>query len=102
MDRVAMLKQFLAENPADSFARYGLAMEYSKGGDIEAALAEFKNILAQNPDYVPAYQMAAQMLNEAGRDDEARKWATDGIAVARRTGNQHAASEMQGLLDLIG
>lgn len=102
MDRIAMLKQFLAENPADSFARYGLALEYSKSGDTEAALAEFKNIVAQNPEYVPAYQMAAQTLNDAGRNDEAKKWATDGIAVARRTGNQHAASEMQGLLDLIG
>ena len=97
-----MLKQFLEENPADSFARYGLAMEYSRSGNTEAALAEFNNIVARAPDYVPAYQMAAQMLQEAGREEESRKWATDGIAAARRAGNQHAASEMQGLLDLLG
>lgn len=102
MDRIAMLKEFLAENPADAFARYGLAMEYSKSGQIESALAEFRIITEKNPDYVPAYQMAGQMLHEAERADEARQWLQNGMAAARRAGNQHAASEMQGLLDLMG
>ena len=102
MDRVAMLKELLAENPADAFARYGLAMEYSKIGQCDAALAEFRTIVEKNPDYVPAYQMAGQMLHEAERPDEARQWLQNGLAAARRTGNQHAASEIQGLLDLIG
>ena len=38
MDRVAMLSAILAANPEDAFARYGLAMEYSKAGQIEQAL----------------------------------------------------------------
>lgn len=101
MDRIAALKQVLAGNPNDAFARYGLAMEYSKAGDIGAALAEFTTILHSNPDYVPAYQMAGQTLMTAGRIDEARKMFEDGIACARRIGNQHAASEMQGMLDLM-
>lgn len=99
MDRIAALKEVLAENPTDAFAHYGLAMEYSKAGDVAGALAEFKTILQHNPDYVPAYQMAGQMLMSAGRMDEARKMFEDGIAAARRSGNQHAASEMQGMLD---
>lgn len=102
MDRVAMLKEFLAENPADAFARYGLAMEYFRTGQREAALAEFNTIVEKNPDYVPAYQMAGQMLYEAERSGEARQWLQNGMAAARRTDNQHAASEMQGMLDLIG
>lgn len=101
MDRIAALKELLAENPADAFARYGLAMEYSKAGDLAGALAEFKTIIQHNPDYVPAYQMAGQMLMSASRTDEARKMLEDGIASARRTGNQHAASEMQGMLDIM-
>jgi Tfp pilus assembly protein PilF len=101
MDRIAALKQVLAENPNDAFARYGLAMEYSKAGDAAAALAEFQNVIQHNPDYVAAYQMAGQMLTTAGRTEEARKMFEDGIACARRIGNQHAASEMQGMIDLI-
>jgi tetratricopeptide (TPR) repeat protein len=95
MDRIAMLTEFLAENPGDAFARYGLAMEYSKAGQIEAALAEFSKLLAQHPDYNAGYFMAAQTLAAASRNDEARKMLTDGIASAVRNGNQHAQSEME-------
>jgi Tfp pilus assembly protein PilF len=101
MDRIAALKELLAENPTNAFARYGLAMEYSKAGDAAGALAEYKTILQHHPDYVPAYQMAGQTLMNAGRNSEARKMFEDGIAAARRSGNQHAASEMQGMLDVM-
>lgn len=94
-----MLKEFLAENPNDAFARYGLAMEYSKAGDTAAALGEYGKLIENDANYVPAYQMAGQMLLAAGRDEEARQWLTNGIAAARRAGNQHAESEMQGILD---
>jgi predicted Zn-dependent protease len=101
MDRIASLKEVLAENPNDAFARYGLAMEYSKAGDVAGALAEFNTIIQHTPDYVPAYQMAGQMLMSAGRLEQARKMFEDGIACALRTNNQHAASEMQGFLDVM-
>jgi|SRR5581483_2073180 len=99
MDRVAMLREVLAHNPKDTFARYGLAMEYVNRGDMAAALEEFKTLLDANPDYAPGYQMAAQTLMKAGRDDDARKMLQDGIACAIRIRNQHARSEMEAMLD---
>jgi len=102
MDRIAMLSEIVAANPADSFARYGLAMEYSKAGLIEQALAEFKTLIDKNPDYTPAYFMAAQALANASRVDEAKRWLVDGISSARRTGNNHAQSEMTALLEELG
>jgi tetratricopeptide (TPR) repeat protein len=102
MSRLEMLTQFLKENPNDSFARYGLAMEYSKGGDSERALAEFNKLLETNPDYTAGYFMAAQTLAKSGRTEEARKKLTDGIACAARTGNTHAKSEMQAMLEELG
>lgn len=101
MDRIAMLTEILTGNPADPFARYGLAMEYSKSGDIERALAEFKTLLETNPDYVPGYFMAAQTLAGADRIDEAKRMLVDGISCARRTGNQHAQSEMTAMLESL-
>jgi Flp pilus assembly protein TadD len=98
-DRAAMLKEFLSANPNDSFARYGLAMEHANSGDAEGALTEFKNLLAINPDYTAAYQMSAQILMKAGRGEEARKALEAGMACAARTGNAHARSEMQTMLD---
>lgn len=96
-----MLKQILEQNPSDSFARYGLAMELASRGEVENALAEFQKLRNANPDYVPAYQMAAQTLLDAGRSAEACAMLEEGIACAQRTGNQHAASEMQGMLDSL-
>ncbi|MGB8011227.1 MAG: tetratricopeptide repeat protein [Terriglobales bacterium] len=58
MDRIAALTEILTANPEDSFARYGLALEYSKAGEIERALQEFKTLIEKNPDYTPAYFMA--------------------------------------------
>jgi len=99
MDRIAMLTEILAASPDDPFARYGLAMEYSKGGDIERALAEFKTLLEKNPDYTPGYFMAAQTLAGADRVEEAKRMLVNGISSARRTGNQHAQSEMTAMLE---
>jgi tetratricopeptide (TPR) repeat protein len=99
MDRIAMLTEILATNPADAFARYGLAMEYSNTGKIDEALQEFKTLLEKNPDYTPGYFMAAQTLEKAGRIDEAKELLVDGISSARRTGNAHAQSEMTAMLE---
>lgn len=97
-----MLTEILKQNPADSFARYGLAMAYVAEGKSEEALREFAETIERNPDYVPAYQMSAQQLIKAGRVDEAKVRLEAGLAACDRTGNSHAASEMGGMLDEIG
>ena len=43
--------------------------------------------------------MAAQTLADAGRNAEAIERLKAGIACATRTGNNHALSEMQAMLD---
>jgi predicted Zn-dependent protease len=98
MDRVALLNQVLSQNPTDAFARYGLAMEYSKSGEIDLALEEFGKLLNAHPDYTAGYFMAAQTLAKAERIGEARKMLTDGIASAKKTGNGHAEAEMEAML----
>jgi predicted Zn-dependent protease len=102
MDRIAMLSEILIANPEDSFARYGLAMEYSKAGEIDRAVEEFKTLIEKNPDYTPAYFMAAQTLAGASRVDEAKRMLVDGVSSARRTGNTHAQSEMTAMLEELG
>lgn len=97
-----MLNEILAQNPNDAFARYGLALEYSNQGNADTALAEFKKLLAAHPDYTAGYFMAAQTLAKADRNDEARNMLADGIASAKRTGNAHAQSEMEGMLSELG
>ena len=86
-------------DPGNAFARYGLAMEYVNRGEVATALAEFDKLLAEHPDYTAGYQMAAQTLAKEERVPEAIAKLQAGIASARRTGNNHALSEMQGMLD---
>jgi predicted Zn-dependent protease len=102
MDRVAMLTEILSQNPNDAFARYGLALEYSNGGDVNRAMEEFTKLLSAHPDYTAGYFMAAQTLAKADRTNEAKKLLGDGIASAKRTGNTHAQSEMEGMLAELG
>ena len=102
MDRIAALNDILTENPKDAFARYGLAMEYSKQGDLDRALAEFAILIENHPNYTAGYFMAAQTLVQAKRAEDAKKMLHDGIASARRNGNLHAQSEMEALLVELG
>ena len=102
MDRIAMLTEILEQAPNDPFARYGLALEYSKSGDTDRAMAEFKKLLSANPEYTAGYFMAAQTLAGASRTQEAKQMLADGIASARRTGNTHAQSEMESMLEGLG
>jgi tetratricopeptide (TPR) repeat protein len=102
MDKIAMLTEILEQNPADAFARYGLAMEHASLGNAEFAIEEFDRLLTQHPDYTPGYFMCAQTLIKAGRNEAAKQRLEQGIQSAEKTGNQHARSEMQAVLDDLG
>jgi predicted Zn-dependent protease len=99
MDKIAMLTEILQMNPKDAFARYGLAMEYAGKGDLHDAFTQFEQLLADNPDYTPGYQMYAQTLVKAGRIEDAMVQLNRGIDCALRVDNQHALSEMSALMD---
>jgi len=99
MDKISGLKEILALDPKNSFARYGLAMELAGRGETDEALDEFDALLANDPEYTAAYFMAAQTLAGAGRAPEAIERLKAGIGCASRTGNRHAAGEMQAMLD---
>ena len=99
MDKIAGLKEILALDPRNSFARYGIAMELANRGELASALEEFDTLLAIDPDYTAAYFMSAQTLVSAGRKPEAMERLRAGIGCAARSGNSHALSEMQAMLD---
>jgi predicted Zn-dependent protease len=96
------LEQFLANHPDDAFTRYGVALECVKEGDLASAESHFRALLQSNPDYVPGYQMYAQTLAQNDRLDDAKAILVQGIQAAIRAGNQHARSEMEGLLVELG
>lgn len=88
----------MAAHPNDAFGLYGLAMECANQNDHTAAEQQFEKLLAAHPDYVTGYFQYGQLLARLARTDEARRTLTAGIEAARRTGDQHAASEMESAL----
>jgi len=100
--RRQLLEEFVVAKPTDAFARYGLAMECSNTGDAAAADENFKALMASHPEYVAAYFQYGQFLAKAGRTSDARSALTQGIAMAQRTGDDHARSEMEAALAELG
>lgn len=99
MDKIPGLRAILSQDPQNSFARYGLALELAGRGETDAALAEFDTLLASDPSYTPGYQMSAQILAGAGRREMAMERIKQGIQCAMERGNIHAAEEMRAMLE---
>ena len=99
MDKIAGLKEILELDPKNSFARYGLAMELASQGETAAALVEFDTLLANDSGYTAGYFMAAQTLATAGRTQDAIARLKAGVSCAALSGNNHAVSEMQAMME---
>jgi hypothetical protein len=48
------------------------------------------------------YLMCGQLLEKMGRAEEAKAWLGSGIDAARKKGDMHAASELEGALAALG
>ncbi len=100
--RLEKIQAMLAEDTGDTFLRYSLAMEQEKVGKHDASDAGLRDLMHDDPPYIPAFFMAAQHLAKRCRIDEARTILRDGIEQARQQANAHAASEMSEFLAELG
>ena len=98
MPRREQLEEMLKSDPDDVFLQYALAMAYASEGDTVAGVQRLRDVIDQNPDYVAAYFQAGQLLAADEAVDDAKDVVSRGIEVARRTGDQHAESEMSEFL----
>jgi tetratricopeptide (TPR) repeat protein len=96
-----VLKAMVAQNPGDAFARYGLAMEFVRTGELASAVGEFRTLLEHNPNYAAAYFHGGQVLEKLGDVEQARAFYEKGVEVTGRTGDRHARSELQAALDML-
>lgn len=96
------IEAMLADDPADVFLRYSLALELDKEEQHEASLTKLAELTRDSTPYVPAFFMAAQQLARLERVAEARGYLRDGVEEARRQGDAHAAAEMSEFLASLG
>ena len=99
--RLEILKTMVEAKPEDAFGRYGLAMEYVRTGELEAAVAEFDTLLKHNPGYAAGYFHGGQTLEKLGRIEDARELYRKGIDVTTASGDAHTRSELIGALQML-
>jgi predicted Zn-dependent protease len=97
------LEESLASDPADTFLRYGLALQCLREGDVEEGRQRLSALIADHPDdQVAAYQQLGQSYLETSEAEAAIETLRRGIERARVRGDWHAAAEMEGLLAQLG
>ncbi|MFO0950998.1 MAG: hypothetical protein U0835_07575 [Isosphaeraceae bacterium] len=100
--RIKLREQSLAEDPGDTFLRYGLAGTVPTRGDVEEGRERLRQLILDHPtDQVAAHQQLGQSFAEAG-SRRGREILRAGIALARSRGDWHAAGEMEGILGTLG
>ena len=100
--RRQQIEELLQDDPADTFLRYGLAMELDKEGQHEESLRRLHELAKETPPYVPAFFMAGQQYARLERIEEARSVLREGIEAARSVNDAHAAGEMSEFLASLG
>jgi len=100
--RIDVLRSMTEQNPRDAFSRYGLAIELSNTGQLEAAAEQFFTLIRYNPNYAAGYFHGGQTLEKLGRIEDAKKLYREGIVVTTSSGDDHTRSELQAALDLLG
>ena len=100
--RFDILKNFLDEDPKDPFNHYALALEYVTQQQFQEAIAKFEDVIAVDPNYVPAYHQLGLHYAQIHRRDDALESLEKGIQIAALVGNTHAQTEMQEAIDELG
>lgn len=98
-NRLEALLNLQKKDPNDSFILYGIALEYMSAKNYEEAEKYFKDLLFLDPKYVPAYMQFARLKENQNEIEDARSLYKRGIKIAKETGDNHAAKEMEEFLD---
>ena len=91
----------LRQKPDDTFLLYGIAQEHKKANRIADAIAFFDKVIQLDPGYCYAYHQKGLTHEQAGSIDAAKQAYRDGIAAARKKGDQHAQQEIEAALSLL-
>ena len=95
MNRIEKLKDFLKQDPQDSFVQHALALEYVKAGDDSQAQRLFEEILTRDPGYIGSYYHLAKLFERMGDAQSATQWYERGMEQARNAGENHAYNELR-------
>ena len=101
MSRIKKLLEYMETSGKDSFLQHALALEYIKIGEDEQARNLFNELLLREPTYVGSYYHLGKLLERVGDFDKAIRIYRRGMEEAKKAGDHHSHSELQGALEDI-
>ena len=101
MSRIEKLLEYMKISGKDSFLQHALALEYIKIDKDEEARELFNEILLREPTYIGSYYHLGKLLERAGDFDRAARVYKRGMEEAKKAGDNHTYSELQGALEEI-
>lgn len=93
-ERIALLKEYIKEEPENPFNQYALAMEYYELQPLEA-LEILETLLNTNPEYLPTYYKIAHLYWEMESWEKAEKTFASGIQLAEKKNDEKALGELK-------
>ncbi|HOY12338.1 MAG TPA: tetratricopeptide repeat protein [Saprospiraceae bacterium] len=93
MDRITILKEMLAEDPADSFIWFAIAKEHEKT-DPQTAIDTYLHLRSLDASYVGLYYHLGKMYELKGEKQLAIDTYSEGILVAKKQSDFHSISEL--------
>ena len=101
MDRIAKLKAFIDQYPADMFSRHALAMEFIKLQRYPEALEAMISLLAVDENHSGTYYHLAKLYEQLGDHENAIKIYDKGIIIADKVKAENDLRELKGALSLL-
>ncbi len=99
--RREMLEEFVAADPNDSFSRYALALELEKEERADEAIAQLREVIVRDENYVATYYHLGRMLANAGKEEDALAIYKRGIDEATKAGDQKTRNEIQEAIEML-
>jgi Tfp pilus assembly protein PilF len=99
--KIKQLARQIKKNPADSFSKFALALEFQKQEKFKNARILFEDILESDPDYVGVYYHLGKLYELHGRLSDAREIYRQGIPKAQEMNKRRTQSELEEALQNV-
>ncbi|MBK8633082.1 MAG: tetratricopeptide repeat protein [Saprospiraceae bacterium] len=93
MDRLAILKEMMAEDPTDSFVWFAIAKEQEQT-EPQTAIETYLHLKTIDAAYVGLYYHLGKMYEIQGDKQKAIETYAEGILVAKKQSDFHSLSEL--------
>lgn len=93
--RIEQLKEFLIEDPTDSFLIYALSLEYAKEDNPNQAIETLLNLIEKDENYLAVYYQLGKLFESIKEIDKASIYYSKGMLIAKSQGNTKTFSELK-------